>query len=745
MSLNIMCLKRESGLEKSCRLFCVLALFPAPAWCGEASRNISAVPAPDSVQSMHADTQGQRPSEILITARRLPLSPALQIKRDKLDIVDAITADQIRKLPDRSVADVLQRIPGIQVAKDRGDSTTVSIRGLTQMETLLNGREVFSAGNGRNLDFTDLPAEMVNAVDVYKTSSADQIEGGIGGTIDVRTHRPFDFAGRKVIASVRINHASLAQQQKAQFSTLLSNRWQTGSGEVGALFNLAWQQRAFREDQMSAGAPITRSNIVSGQTVVASNGVSDSISVGTRERKSAGMVLQWQPADALKLYGEATYTEFLTRQDSYQFSASAPQTFLAGSPVLFPGSNDLQNITWTNANATTVGAARDTLDRTALFAVGGSWSGDRLKLKSDLSFTRSHNNLLYSAITLGGTAATLTQNQSGGTSSYSVGGNSLSSLAGYTSTGMWYASRPFDGDMKAARLDGEYRLDDAFFDKLETGLRIARRYATDAPGQVVDFPSGVVGNAAALAIASPYGNYLVGSPGAARNVTAARSTLGITGALPTSNPLGTWDIAENTRSGYLKTRFAQGALDGNAGMRVVNTQEAVSGYQGASGGPYSPLAFNSAYTDYLPSANLRYRLANELYVRAAASKSMTRQDFNQLSPSLTLNPVQLNGSAGNPALNPVRADNYDLALERYAASGASLHATAFWKRLKGYVTTVSTPETYGGLTYQVSRPQNMAGRQWIRGLELGYRQYYAGLPDWLPGRCRSFSLPSMCC
>jgi TonB-dependent receptor len=176
-------------------------------------------------------------------------------------------------------------------------------------------------------------------------------------------------------------------------------------------------------------------------------------------------------------------------------------------------------------------------------------------------------------------------------------------------------------------------------------------------------------------------------------------------------------------------------LEGNAGVRAVHTREAVAGNQGPAAGPYKPVNLNSSYSDYLPSANFRYTLDKGMYLRGAASKTITRQDFSQISPSLTLNPVLQRGTAGNPDLKPIRADNFDLALERYFSETTSAYLTGFYKRVDGFVAITSRPETYDGLTYQVSRPQNSSVAH-IKGLELGYQQFY----DFLPGRLGGLGL-----
>jgi len=194
--------------------------------------------------------------DILVVGKRAGLVSAQEIKRDKMEIVDSVVADDINKLPDINVTDALSRITGVQILRDRGEGAGVAIRGLTQMETLLNGREVFTAGSGRTLDFADIPSEMLGGIDVYKTSSANHIEGGVGGTIDLRTHRPFDFDGRQLLGSARVIHGDLADKEEPQFSTLLSDRWKTESfGEFGALVNFAYQRRAWREDQKKHRQP----------------------------------------------------------------------------------------------------------------------------------------------------------------------------------------------------------------------------------------------------------------------------------------------------------------------------------------------------------------------------------------------------------------------------------------------------------------------------------------------------------
>lgn len=679
--------------------------------------------------------------EIVVVGMRPGLATAQEIKRNKQEIVDSVVAEDICKLPDHNVAEAMQRITGVQVMRDRGEGNSISIRGLSQVETLFNGREIFTAGNGRNLNFIDIPSDLVSGIDVYKSSSAAQIEGGLGGIVDLRTYRPFDFHGKKIVASGRLVNGDLAGKTRPQAALLASNQWQTSHGRFGALFDFAYQQRAYREDYKDSGSTTSGGQAVPGSSTQTTN-------VGDRDRLGAGIVLQWQPDDTLDLYAELHHVQLKTIEDAAQLFISN-----SGSPTsVSPVSGDALSVTWPGASIASLGAARDTLDRTTQVALGGRWRQDALTLKADLSHTRSYNNLLYSGLYLSGATATgFSQNVGTSPQSTSIAGVDLLNLGSYSNAAMLYASRPFEGDMTALKLDGEYKLNGYLIESLSAGMRYARRAADDGQGQVSFGSSVAAANAAGAVIAYPYGdffpgstsvgNYLVGNADLARNVDGLRSLLGISTALPSSNPLGTWSITENTGSVYLMASIRSQAvpLDGNLGLRVVRTGEAVDGRSGqvdASNtliaGTEAPIHIDHRYTDYLPSLNLRYRLADGLYLRGAASKTVTRPDFNQISPSLTLNVVQFTGGAGNPTLRPIRADNYDVALEKYFDRTTSVYLTGFLKNVDGFIANVINPETYGGVTYWVGRPYN-TGAATITGFETGYQQFYDFLPGWLGG------------
>ncbi|QQX86666.1 TonB-dependent receptor [Cupriavidus necator] len=697
---------------------------------------------------------------VLVVGDAYALPSAQEIRHENVTIVDAVVADEIGKLPDFSVGEALQRIPGVQSRRDRGETGGVSVRGLGQVETTLNGREVFTASAGRSLDASDIPSELLNSVSVYKTAPASMIEGGIGGTIDLRTYRPFDFQSGVVAASARVTYGDLVRQGEPQFSLLLSDRGKLAGedgdhGEIGVLLNVSRQRRGWREDQQGTGAPVARTDLVPGQTVYAPNGSTNTISSGQRERTAGNLALQWRSAPSLELYAEGSYAELRTAQDSHQINVFAAPTFAAGSPTVFSGSGNLSRITWTNAPVSILSFARDTTDRDGQAAIGGSWTGRALTLSADASYTRSSNQLMFSGLGLGGTASAFTHDLSSTLPGTAVTGTDLGSPSSLRYTDVLYRSQRFDGHLGALRIDGEYQFVSSPLNALAAGVRFADRSATNAPGLVVaDAPVGgiPVASMPGFVMRAPYSDYfagrgssidgfLVGSLALARDPAALRKAFGITSQIPAAaSPLSDWNIRERTQTAYVMASIrGRGApFDGNIGLRAIHTDEAVSGAQSVPGSTdLASVRRKEGYVDWLPSANIRYALVDGLLLRAGASRTMARPDFDQLSPSLTLlrnsiDPSQNRGTAGNPELEPVRANNLDIAIERYFGAASSLSLTGFQKWIDGFVATVSAPETYDGETYQVSRPRNTgAGR--IRGLEVAYRQFLDFLPGPLAG------------
>lgn len=189
--------------------------------------------------------------EVVVVGVRKSLKSAQQIKKDADTIVDSITANDIGSFPDKSVAEALQRVAGITVNRFAASDDTahfsaepsgVVVRGLQQVRSEFNGRDIFTADSSRGLSWSDVSPELMGGVDVYKNQTAELIEGGIAGTVNLRTRLPFDQKGRVLAATAEYTYGDLVEKGAGAFSGIFADRWDTELGEFGLMLNGAHSQ-----------------------------------------------------------------------------------------------------------------------------------------------------------------------------------------------------------------------------------------------------------------------------------------------------------------------------------------------------------------------------------------------------------------------------------------------------------------------------------------------------------------------
>lgn len=204
--------------------------------------------------SLAQDASEQQPllEEIVVSGVRQNLENAQDIKRNADTFVDAISAEDIGSLPDRSVLEAMQRMPGVSIERFQApedpdhfgvEGSGAVIRGMSATRSEFNGRDSFTANSGRGLNFQDVPPELMAGVDLYKNQTADMIEGGIGGTVSLRTRKPFDQDGQMVAFTGDVSYGDMAEEASPTVSALYSNRWLTDDlGEFGFLINASYSE-----------------------------------------------------------------------------------------------------------------------------------------------------------------------------------------------------------------------------------------------------------------------------------------------------------------------------------------------------------------------------------------------------------------------------------------------------------------------------------------------------------------------
>ena len=739
---------------------------------------------PAVVLGQNADQSGQGQAsstpaqlqEVVVTGIRASLQNAEELKKNSDTIQDSIVASDIGKLPDVTAVEALQRITGVQIGRDLGEgggtvtiggsavNSGIEIRGLPQVETTLNGREVFSATGSRVLNFEDIPSSLLAGIDVYKDPTADLLEGGIGGNVDLRTHKPFDFQGLELDSSAAAQYGDMVGTTKPEFTLLASDRWQTDAGEVGTLISFGYQDRSYREDVDSEGAILTNTKVVPGQTTNLINGTLDYQVNGERRRTGVDGVLQWQPADDFQAYAEVSSEELRSYQSQYEFLSYGNANVVPGSVSLFPGTTDASSVTYTSAQAGAAGAWRQVTDLNRQVALNAKWTPGSFTVVGDVSYTTGYEDLANPAVFASTLVPTMTQSTGiGGLVATSITGIDLTNINNYTgSTASNYLSYMYDtiehfrGNEKAAKLDGTYAFDGGFLTSLQAGIRFAERVADENVASMF----GGLDNAALNSNPQWFGQMPGSSLFSAINSTvqpnltyfnpqilrygidnvintyaAACPTCGL--ATPTDSGGSDYHAMERNYTAYFRANFGWDIwipMDGNVGVRVVRHEDFLNGMQSVAGSGLEADRFSTGQTNALPSLNLRFKLTDKLQLRLAASKAVTYPDFSQISPSISLNAAQGLATGGNPYLKPTKANQVDSSLEYYFGPASSLTFDLFYKRLTDFVLQETQQNAffedgkYFNLTGAINGPSGS-----IRGTEIAYQQFLDFLPGWWSG------------
>ncbi|MBH9551779.1 TonB-dependent receptor [Inhella gelatinilytica] len=703
--------RREPFQVRAITLGCVAALMSMGAQAQEAQKQ---------QEPAKLDT-------IVVTGIRKGIEDAISVKKNKDNIVEAISAEDIGKLPDSSIAESIARLPGLAAQRVAGRASNISIRGMSGdfATALLNGREQVSTGDNRGVEFDQYPSELLASVVVYKTPDGELVGQGLSGTIDLQTVRPLNFKKSVLAANAR--------KEKSGVGTEF-----TGNG---SRVNFSYiDQFADRTLGVAFGVAQLKSDVTTGRTETYNNnntfkwtgskvypgwdgGAPGSVvqytggfkyfNDSTETTRTGAMgVVEYKPSKDFSSTLDLYYSKFdretvkrgleIQPEDSWK-NASSPQYPGLLNPVITNGR--LISGTWTNVNPlsrTIWEPRRDDLRSFGWNTKFGEKTG--WNLETDLSYSNAKRDEriieMEASIPTPGNVTVGNYNEVTALQ-YNYGDPTKVKLMDPESWGQngYDKTIKTNDTIKAGRLTLGTPVGGGVFDYLSFGLNQANREKTksadeyklilkEGVGAFKDLPAGTgtvnVGGgnqfqAVAFDPAQVHPSYYNLVPNVHRDIA-----------------LKSWEVREKVTTLFSKanldTEFNGMPLRGNLGLQVVRTDQESSAAQVAlnNNGDYAgvtPYTLGKTYNDVLPSLNLNLDLGDDQALRLGVAKVLARARMDQMSAArtVTVNQGKWSGGGGNPLLDPFRAKAFDLSFEKYWGTKAYFSAAAFYKDLESYI------------------------------------------------------------
>ncbi|MDE2407820.1 MAG: TonB-dependent receptor [Xanthomonadaceae bacterium] len=668
---------------------------------------------------------------VVVTGIRGGIERAIDIKKDATSIVEAISAEDIGKLPDVSIAESIARLPGLTAQRVAGRAQVISVRGLSPdfSTSTLNGRELVSTGDNRSVEFDQYPSELMAGVTIYKTPDAALVGQGLSGTLDMRTVRPLDYDKPVFAISGRWQRNSLGSAANASGN---GNRFnasyigQTADHTVGFAIGYSHSYTPVQEEQVGLYEPWQAIGTGWRPGVAAGTFYSDGIKAlrrtGYTKRDGLMGTLEVRASDAWISTLDVFHSEARQENTANQFEVHLGGYNGGYSPGLnVTGAQVNGNGTFTGGTAQNVyplvrgmyNNRKDTIDaagwRNEFFV------GNGVKLVADASWSKAkrdelnleNNTQLMPAPQLDSIALSFT---SSGFSQLKPGLNysdpSKLFLAN-TIYGSGYGKVPKVVDeLKSFRLDAEFPMPEAMANAF-TNLHVGVNYADRSKQKWQPEGNINLGAQGITPVGSSYQYGLVDLGFAGVGMIPSWDVPGAVAKYMTFKPVDNqpWLIPKAwTVNEKISTFFAQGNIDttwgsvpvrGNVGVQVQHTDQSSDSRVWDSSQPAGkeirPYSNGKTYTDVLPSLNLAFSLADDQVLRVALARQVARARVDQLRASVEFGVDTATGKpgagGGNPQLNPWRANALDISWEKYFGNKAYISAAYFYKNLTSYIYT----------------------------------------------------------
>lgn len=700
---------------------------------------------PDSAMAQNAgatprdDAAAAVEGEIVVTGIRGAINNSVQAKKENTSIVEVVSAEDIGKLPDLSIAESLSRLPGLATQRLDGRANVVSIRGLAPdfTTTLLNGREQVSASNNRGVELDQYPSELLNGAIVYKTPDASLIGQALGGTIDMRTVRPLAYGKRAIAVGARFEINDLGELNPdisdKGYRANISYIDQNADGTLGWAIGYARMQSPTAEERFNAwGYPEVSDGT---NTAFLIGGAKPYVKSNELKRDGVMAVLEWEPSDKVHTTLDGYWSKF----KDVQRLRGIELPLAWGNSTLLPGFTIENGLvtrgTWSGTEAV---MRNDVVHRDSTIIAGG-WNtrfkpNEKLTLELDLGYSRLRKTEENLEIYLGtGRGAGVGARETAlGFEMRPKGGIILDPSLDYADPNLFVITDPQgwnscggavpncqDGfvntpkirdELKSLRLQATQELG-GVFSSLRVGANYSdREKSLDDRGFVLtstDYPADTPVPSDYLF--DPVSLDFIGIPGMVafdswRYYNDGNYTLTDEAGWTPGRIFNDYKVREKVLTGFVQANFDADAggtpVRGNVGVQIVHTDQSASSFyaQVVNGQTQStPVTDGVKYTEILPSLNLTVEFADNSFLRFGAARMLARARMDQLKPgggvnfdASKRNNTDINASPwsldlGNAKLRPLMAEAVDVAVEKYFGQGAYVSLGGFYKYLENYI------------------------------------------------------------
>ena len=698
---------------------------------------------------------------ITISAQRTPNSVARKAQEEAPNLINVMTVEDMRKLPDVNIAETVRRIPGISLETDTGEGRFINIRGLDAdlNSTTFGGLRLPPSNNaspfggGRAVALDAIPTGLVGAITVTKSNLPEQDAEALGGTIEITPKTAPRNSAPFLEARIGTGYEALRKTGIADLSISTGGRF--GSGTSGQSAAEGYSDRPFSV-VFTASYYEDKRGIDDVEPGFIDDGVNSPLAYAgwdqrhyqyNRKRHGLGFDLGYQPDQDSNYYVrffDAGYTETVLRN---RLTVTSD-----GSPTLANGVFT-DGITANGFDKT----LRDEKERinNKVFVIGGKNKlGDKV-VDYRVGYTQGSFNKLHdynSDFNFTPASGSITYNNSGAgnTPKFTVTGADYLNPANYTLVKFQNSTQSIrDKELSTAEnLKMPVKWGSFEEESLKVGVsgRWRTRNAGGQPYSYAGIPALPLTGASSGGNVSFYDGAYNNGPqmtaGLLQNTLASFQAISANDAI--NSAMQTQTDKEDVLAAYGQYQMQSGKLGVTGGARVESTKGNYSAFGksvDASGNAFvSPVSASKSYANFFPSLQARYEIEPALIVRAAYSSTIARPGFNQVTPSLIVNPAANQVTQGNPDLKPITANSFDFSIERYLNDAGVLSIGVFDKEFKNYIANGVTSQTFPnnglfagfvGVAHVIS--YSNIDSSYARGLEFNYEQKLKGLPATFSG------------